>query len=92
MFKATNDQPEATREPEIKELSDQASIEQLELSPRTNNLLRRAGIDRIDELEDETTEELMSIHNFGPLALEEVVSVLEAHGKSLRTAEGGSMQ
>ena len=55
-------------------------IEELELSVRTFNCLKRAGITKIGELFEKSEEDLLSIQNFGQKALEELVGQLKGKG------------
>ena len=55
-------------------------IEELELSVRTFNCLKRAGITKIGELFEKSEEDLLSIKNFGQKALEELVGQLKGKG------------
>jgi len=55
-------------------------IEQLGLSVRTFNCLKRAGIAKVGELFERSEEELLTIRNFGLKALEEVKGQLKAQG------------
>jgi DNA-directed RNA polymerase subunit alpha len=55
-------------------------IEQLGLSVRTFNCLKRAGITKVGELFERSEEELLTIRNFGLKALEEVQGQLRALG------------
>ena len=55
-------------------------IEQLSLSVRTFNCLKRAGIAKVGELFERSEEELLTIRNFGLKALEEVKGQLKAQG------------
>ena len=55
-------------------------IEQLGLSVRTFNCLKRAGITKVGELFERSEEELLTIRNFGLKALEEVRGQLRALG------------
>jgi len=56
------------------------TIEQLGLSVRTFNCLKRAGIAKVGELFERSEEELLTIRNFGLKALEEVKGQLKAQG------------
>ena len=58
-------------------------VEQLELSVRTMNCLRRGGINTVGELISKAEEELLSLHNFGQKSMQEVRERLEALGLSL---------
>ena len=58
-------------------------VEQLELSVRTMNCLRRSGISTVGELISKAEEELLSLHNFGQKSMQEVRERLTALGLSL---------
>jgi DNA-directed RNA polymerase subunit alpha len=76
------------------ELSDQAEgsvrrdldvpIEELELSERPRNCLKRAQINSIGELIEKTEDDLLAITNFGQKSLDEVIAKLDERGLSLR--------
>ncbi|MBI4295340.1 MAG: DNA-directed RNA polymerase subunit alpha [Chloroflexi bacterium] len=55
-------------------------IEELELSLRTLNCLRRANITRVGELLEKSEEELLMLRNFGLKSMEEVKQLLQVHG------------
>ena len=59
-------------------------IEELDLSVRSYNCLKRAGINTVAELCSRTEEEMMKVRNLGRKSLEEVVEKLEGLGLSLR--------
>lgn len=59
-------------------------IEELDLSVRSYNCLKRAGINTVGELCAKTEEEMMKVRNLGRKSLEEVVEKLNAIGLSLR--------
>lgn len=62
------------------------SIDQLELSPRIYNCLKRANIDTLSDLVSYTQEDLLKIKNFGKKSVEQVVTVLqERFGLKLST-------
>jgi DNA-directed RNA polymerase subunit alpha len=61
-------------------------VEALNLSVRSYNCLKRAGISRISELLDLTEDEILRMRNFGKKSLEEIKSVLAERGLSLRQA------
>ncbi|MBX5464020.1 MAG: DNA-directed RNA polymerase subunit alpha [Clostridia bacterium] len=63
------------------------SIDELELSIRSYNCLKRAGINTIGELVAKTPEEMMKVRNLGRKSLEEVQEKLAALGLSLRSSE-----
>lgn len=65
------------------ELADRRPIEELQLSERAQNCLKRAQINTIGELIGSTPKELLLITNFGEKSLREVQEVLAAHELSL---------
>ncbi|MDQ0216141.1 DNA-directed RNA polymerase subunit alpha, partial [Oikeobacillus pervagus] len=60
------------------------SIEELDLSVRSYNCLKRAGINTVQELANKTEEDMMKVRNLGRKSLEEVKSKLDELGLSLR--------
>jgi DNA-directed RNA polymerase subunit alpha len=62
-------------------------IEDLDLSERPRNCLKRAQINTIGELVDRTPEDLLGITNFGQKSLDEVIQRLDERGLSLRTKD-----
>ncbi len=60
------------------------TIEELDLSVRSYNCLKRAGINTVEELIMRDEEEMMKVRNLGKKSLEEVQQKLEALGLSLR--------
>jgi len=63
------------------------TIEELDLSVRSYNCLKRAGIHTAQELANKTEEEMMKVRNMGRKSLEEVVSKMEELGLSLKKNE-----
>ena len=63
------------------------SIDDLDLSVRSNNCLRRAGINTVDELIQRTEEDMMKVRNLGRKSLEEVKKKLSDLGLALRKNE-----
>lgn len=63
------------------------NIEDLDLSVRSYNCLKRAGINTIEELVQRNEDEMMKVRNLGRKSLEEVVQKLSALGLSLRASE-----
>jgi DNA-directed RNA polymerase subunit alpha len=61
-------------------------VETLNLSVRSFNCLKRAGISKVSELLDMTEDEIFKMRNFGKKSLEEIKQVLEERGLSLRTS------
>jgi DNA-directed RNA polymerase subunit alpha len=62
-------------------------IEELHLSERPRNCLKRGQIDTIGQLVEQTEDDLLAITNFGQKSLEEVVQQLDERGLSLRVQE-----
>lgn len=63
-------------------------IEDLDLSERPRNCLKRAQVNTIGELVERTVDDLLAITNFGQKSLDEVIQRLDERGLSLRTKEG----
>jgi DNA-directed RNA polymerase subunit alpha len=63
----------------------QLSIDDLELSVRSYNCLKRAGINTVEELTNKTSDEMMKVRNLGRKSLEEVIEKLKELGLSFRT-------
>lgn len=63
------------------------SIDDLDLSVRSYNCLKRAGISTVDELVKMTEEEMMKVRNLGRKSLEEVQQKLGDLGLSLRSSD-----
>jgi DNA-directed RNA polymerase subunit alpha len=62
-------------------------IEELDLSERPRNCLKRARVDTIGQLVQKSEEDLLAITNFGSKSLEEVIQKLDERGLSLRVRE-----
>ncbi len=62
-------------------------IEELDLSERPRNCLKRAQINTIGELVQRTPDELLAITNFGQKSLDEVAQRLDERGLSLRSKD-----
>ncbi|MGL5884910.1 MAG: DNA-directed RNA polymerase subunit alpha C-terminal domain-containing protein, partial [Bombilactobacillus sp.] len=60
------------------------TIEELDLSVRSYNCLKRAGINTVQELTDKTESDMMKVRNLGRKSLEEVKEKLANLGLSLR--------
>jgi len=63
------------------------SIDDLDLSVRSYNCLKRAGINTVEELTKMTEEDMMKVRNLGRKSLEEVQQKLAEVGLSLRTSD-----
>ena len=83
-------QEEEPQEPEEQPVQDnrervmEMTIEELDLSVRSYNCLKRAGINSVEELTRKTEEDMMKVRNLGRKSLEEVKQKLESLGLSLR--------
>jgi DNA-directed RNA polymerase subunit alpha len=62
-------------------------IEELDLSERPRNCLKRARVDSIGQLVQKSEDDLLAITNFGAKSLEEVIQKLDERGLSLRVKE-----
>ncbi len=75
-----------------KEVSDtgaklEMNIDELELSVRSYNCLKRAGINTVEELCNKTPDDMMKVRNLGRKSLEEVLAKLQELGLGLRQTE-----
>jgi len=70
-----------------KEKMLEMSIEELDLSVRSYNCLKRAGINTVQELTDKTEAQMMKVRNLGRKSLEEVKVKLTDLGLSLRNED-----
>lgn len=71
---------------EVKKIKD-LSIDELELSVRSFNCLKRAGINTVAELTNRTAEDMMKVRNLGRKSLEEVLAKLKELGLELSDSE-----
>ncbi|MCX7620063.1 MAG: DNA-directed RNA polymerase subunit alpha [Acidimicrobiales bacterium] len=62
-------------------------IEDLDLSERPRNCLKRAQVNTIGELLEKTEDDLLAITNFGQKSLDEVIAKLDERGLKLRTRD-----
>ena len=74
-------------EPDGKEKIYDMAIEELDLSVRSYNCLKRAGINTVAELVERDEEEMMKVRNLGRKSLEEVINKLAMMGLSLASEE-----
>ena len=65
------------------------NIDELELSVRSYNCLKRAGINTVEELCNKTSEDMMKVRNLGRKSLEEVLAKLKELGLALSQHEEG---
>ena len=63
------------------------TIEELDLSVRSFNCLKRANINTVEDLISKTEEEMMKVRNLGRKSLEEVINKLSMMGLSLASEE-----
>jgi DNA-directed RNA polymerase subunit alpha len=77
--------PEGAETTRSKELD--VPIEELELSERPRNCLKRAQINSIGELIEKTEDDLLAITNFGQKSLDEVIQKLDERGLSLHNKD-----
>ena len=63
------------------------TIEELDLSVRAFNCLKRAGVNTVADLINKSPDEMMKVRNLGKKSLEEVISKLEALGFNLSSEE-----
>ena len=75
------------KEDDEKEKVLEMSIDELELSVRSYNCLKRAGINTVEELTNRTSEDMMKVRNLGRKSLEEVLAKLDELGLSLSKGE-----
>jgi DNA-directed RNA polymerase subunit alpha len=75
------------KEEDKKEKVLEMTIEELDLSVRSFNCLKRAGINTVEELTQRTEEDMMKVRNLGRKSLEEVQQKLEALGLSLKPSD-----
>ena len=68
------------KEDDEKEKVLEMSIDELELSVRSYNCLKRAGINTVEELTNKTSEDMMKVRNLGRKSLEEVLAKLKEVG------------
>ena len=75
------------REETKKEKVLEMTIEELDMSVRSFNCLKRAGIDTVEDMINMTEEELIKVRNLGKKSLEEVIQKLHSLGLELRKEE-----
>ena len=75
------------KEDEEKEKVMEMSIDELELSVRSYNCLKRAGINTVEELTNKTSEDMMKVRNLGRKSLEEVLAKLKELGLQLKPSD-----
>lgn len=92
LFSSLTEQPHereitVEKSEERKDKALDMTIEELDLSVRSYNCLKRAGINSVQELCQRTEDEMMKVRNLGRKSLEEVMEKLKEHGLGLRPEE-----
>lgn len=82
---AKNTEIMVEKEETQKEKKLEMTIEELDLSVRSYNCLKRAGINTVQELTNKTEADMMKVRNLGRKSLEEVKAKLHDLGLSLRS-------
>ena len=75
------------REETKKEKVLEMTIEELDMSVRSFNCLKRAGIDTVEDLTNRTEEDMIKVRNLGKKSLEEVIQKLHSLGLDLKREE-----
>lgn len=75
------------KEDDEKEKVLEMSIDELELSVRSYNCLKRAGINTVEELTNKTSEDMMKVRNLGRKSLEDVLAKLKELGLQLNPSD-----
>ena len=75
------------KEEDQKEKALEMTIEELELSVRSFNCLKRASINTVEELTHKTEDDMMKVRNLGKKSLDEVKNKLEELGLGLKPSE-----
>ena len=76
-----------TREEDKQQRVLEMSIEDMELSVRSFNCLKRAGINTVEDLTRKSKEDMLKVRNLGLKSLDEVIKKLESFGLGLRNDE-----
>ena len=84
---AMNTEIMVEREEKIKEKVLEMTIEELDMSVRSFNCLKRAGIDTVEDLTNINEEDMIKVRNLGKKSLEEVIQKLQSLGLSLRKSD-----
>ena len=84
---AKNTEIMVEREETIKEKVLEMTIEELDMSVRSFNCLKHAGIDTVEDLTNRTEEEMIKVRNLGKKSLEEVIFKLHSLGLDLKKEE-----
>ncbi|MDR0383939.1 MAG: DNA-directed RNA polymerase subunit alpha [Christensenellaceae bacterium] len=74
-------------EEEKTEETKRITIEEMELSPRSSNCLKRANIETVRDLTNKTRSEMLRVRNLGAKSLDEIINKLEGMNLSLKAEE-----
>lgn len=74
------------KEEDVKGKALEMTIEELDLSVRSYNCLKRAGINTLEQLTEKTEDEMMKVRNLGKKSLEEVTQKLHELGFNLKSS------
>ena len=85
--KAFNTEIMVEKDDKGKEKVLEMTIEELDLSVRSFNCLKRAGINTVEDLTNKSENDMMKVRNLGRKSLEEVIVKLQSLGFSLRKEE-----
>ena len=85
--KGTNTEVMIEKNDQGKEKVLEMTIEELDLSVRSFNCLKRAGINTVEDLINKTEDDMMKVRNLGRKSLEEVVEKLNSLGFQLQAEE-----
>lgn len=75
------------KEEDEKEKVLEMNIDELELTVRSYNCLKRAGINTVEELINKTVDDMMKVRNLGRKSLDEVIAKLKELGLELRSSD-----
>ena len=81
---AGNTEVMVVKDDNVKEKALEMTIEELDLSVRSFNCLKRAGINTVEDLISKSEDDMMKVRNLGRKSLEEVIAKLESLNFTLR--------
>ncbi len=76
-----------SREEDKQQKIREMNIDDMDLSVRSYNCLKRAGIQTVEDLTRKSEEDMLKVRNLGRKSLDEVISKLESYGLSLRNKD-----
>ena len=89
-YRAKEVQPVVEKAPDRPDSKLSMTIDELDLSVRSFNCLKRANINTVADLISKTGEDMMKVRNMGKKSLDEVQKKLEMMGLSLASEDSGS--